>query len=244
MLVGSPIINDENIKWISDLYRPQRWIVFASGRGSNLNAMLEAKLPIVGAVLNVVDSGAQLICERHEIPYLVIDHKPFGRDAKGRQQHEEKIFSAIEQYWGLSLAEDTSVWIALAGYMRLISPWMIAQLQVRGLGIGRLINIHPSLLPSFPGVDAYKQAWDYGCQLAGSTIHFVDEKMDHGMIISQEAHAMDFDLGLDAWKEAALKREHAHYCRTMRFLTHDMWGVMSPRRFVRGNLTKGSLVQC
>jgi phosphoribosylglycinamide formyltransferase 1 len=157
--------------------RSQRVAVLASGRGSNLEALLGAKvagkLPHADFRLvlsNQPNAGALGIATSHGIPTAVVDHRAFRGD---RQAHEKAIIDVLEQHH-IEL-------VVLAGYMRILTPVLLEAFA------GRMINIHPSLLPSFPGVDAQGQALNYGVKIAGCTVHFVNEKTDGGPIILQRS---------------------------------------------------------
>jgi phosphoribosylglycinamide formyltransferase 1 len=149
--------------------------VLVSGVGSNLQAILDAiSAGTLNAQVKVVISnrpGVQAL-ERARaagVPALTIPHKDFA----SRAAFERALLSA--------LGEAEVSWIVLAGFMRVLSPEFLNAYR------GRIINIHPSLLPSFPGVDAAKQALDYGVKLTGCTVHFVDQGVDSGKIIAQRA---------------------------------------------------------
>ncbi|MBI3805052.1 MAG: phosphoribosylglycinamide formyltransferase [Nitrospirae bacterium] len=149
--------------------------VLASGRGSNLQSILEAieqgKLAArVGVVLsNKKDAPALERAARHDIPFCFIDpaHYP------DRKQYDAALLQQLKGH-GVEL-------IVLAGYMRLVTPILIEAYR------DRIMNIHPSLLPAFPGLHAHRQALEYGVRVSGCTIHFVDEEVDHGPIIAQAA---------------------------------------------------------
>lgn len=153
-----------------------RIAVFASGEGSNFQALAEAAAAgtLGGAeiALLVCDKPAAPVVQRAErlgIPAFIF--KP--KDYESREAYEREIVRRLEE-----LQVDL---IVLAGYMRLLTPVIVQQYA------GRLINIHPSLLPAFPGKDAIGQALAYGVKLSGVTVHFVDEGMDTGPIIAQRA---------------------------------------------------------
>jgi phosphoribosylglycinamide formyltransferase 1 len=155
--------------------------VLVSGVGSNLQAILDAiGAGTLNARVKLVISnrpGVQAL-ERARIagvPALTIPHKDFA----SREAFDRALVSALRE-------ADVN-WIVLAGFMRVLSPEFLSAYQ------GRIINIHPSLLPAFPGVDATKQALDYGVKLTGCTVHFVDQGVDSGKIIAQRAVAVRAD---------------------------------------------------
>ena len=153
----------------------KRIAVLASGRGTNLEAILEAaeRGEIAGEVALVVsdqkEAQALQRAERRGIKNLFMD----PRNYKGREQYDRAI---VEQ-----LQEDRIDLVALAGFMRLLSPLFVKAFPMQ------IMNIHPSLLPAFPGLDGVEQAFHYGVKVTGCTVHFVDEGLDTGPIILQEA---------------------------------------------------------
>ena len=148
--------------------------VLVSGRGSNLQALIDAAADgrlggTVAVVISNVASAAALQRARAAgIPAHVIDHA--GRP---REVHDREMLSVLR-------AHDVSL-VCLAGYMRLLSAAFIHAFP------GRILNVHPSLLPAFPGQDAARQAWEHGVQVTGATVHLVDEGLDSGPILLQEA---------------------------------------------------------
>ncbi len=153
----------------------KRIAVLASGRGTNLEAILEAveNGEIAGEVALVIsdqkEAQALQRAERRGIKNLFMD----PRNYKGREQYDRAI---VEQ-----LQEDRIDLVALAGFMRLLSPLFVKAFPMQ------IMNIHPSLLPAFPGLDGVEQAFHYGVKVTGCTVHFVDEGLDTGPIILQEA---------------------------------------------------------
>lgn len=149
--------------------------VLASGSGSNLQAMIDAaEQGILGATLKTVISDrseafALQRAQNHGIEAIYLN----PRDFSCREDYDQSICSILEKREiGL---------VALAGFMRLLSPVFVGRYP------GQIMNIHPSLLPAFPGLDGVKQALDYGVKVSGCTVHFVDEGLDTGPIILQEA---------------------------------------------------------
>jgi len=149
--------------------------VLASGRGSNLQALIDAieagRLPARIAVVLSNKKEAQALerARKHSINGIFIDPKNY----ESREAYDEAIYRDLKDHRvGL---------LVLAGYMRLLTPSLVAPFR------GRIINIHPSLLPAFPGLNAQRQALAYGVKISGCTVHFVDEQMDHGPIIAQAA---------------------------------------------------------
>lgn len=149
--------------------------VLISGRGSNLLALARAvqgayirDARIVLVISNVPEAAGLGIARSLGIEAITLDHQ--GRT---REEHDRAMAAELQ-------ARHADV-ICLAGYMRLLSPWFTREFS------GRILNIHPSLLPAFPGLDAQQQALDYGVKITGCTVHLVDEQLDHGPIIKQAA---------------------------------------------------------
>jgi phosphoribosylglycinamide formyltransferase-1 len=148
--------------------------ILLSGRGSNFLAIadnishgkLQAEIAIV--ISNQADAPGIAAAQARGLQTLVLPSK--GRK---REEHDRAVVAALREA-GADL-------IILAGYMRLLSPWFVQQFPQR------ILNIHPSLLPAFPGLDAQRQALEYGVQVTGCTVHFVDEHLDHGAIILQKS---------------------------------------------------------
>jgi phosphoribosylglycinamide formyltransferase-1 len=173
--------------------------ILLSGRGSNFVAIADsiAAGRIAGARIAVVisnNAGAPGIAIAREkgLETLVIPSK--GRT---REEHDREVVAALQQH-GVDL-------VCLAGYMRLLSPWFVQQFP------RRILNIHPSLLPAFPGLEAQEQAFAYGVKVTGCTVHFVDEELDHGAIIVQKTvpvHDSDDEQSLAA---RILEQEHIAY---------------------------------
>ncbi|MDN9010776.1 phosphoribosylglycinamide formyltransferase [Brevibacillus laterosporus] len=152
-----------------------RVAVFASGSGSNFEAIVQAtrdgRLPSLEVALLVCDQAKAYAIKRAErlgIPVFLFSAK----DYVSKEAFEQEILVQLKQ--------EEIDFIVLAGYMRLIGNVLLTSYQ------GRMINLHPSLLPAFPGKDAIKKAWEYGVKVMGATVHFVDEGMDTGPIIDQE----------------------------------------------------------
>lgn len=147
--------------------------ILISGRGSNMVALAEAvqegRIPAaeLALVISNVETAAGLAkAQERGIATVVLDHR-----GKTREEHDRAMAAELHKH-EIDL-------ICLAGYMRLLSPWFIREFPQR------ILNIHPSLLPAFTGLDAQRQAVEYGVKFSGCTVHFVDEELDHGAIIQQ-----------------------------------------------------------
>jgi phosphoribosylglycinamide formyltransferase 1 len=190
--------------------------ILLSGRGSNFEAIADnvasGELPgrIAVVISNRADAGGIESAKRRGLTALVIPSKGIPRE-----QHDQQVVKALQDH-NVDL-------ICLAGYMRLLSPWFVQQFP------RRILNIHPSLLPSFPGLDAQKQAFDYGVKITGCTVHFVDEHLDHGDIILQKSVPVldtDDDHTLAA---RILEQEHIAYSEAIRLVLSESLKVEGRR---------------
>jgi len=190
--------------------------ILLSGRGSNFEAIadnidagrLAAKISIV--ISNRADAGGIETARRRRLNALVIPSK--GRQ---REEHDRDVVAALRQ-----ASVDL---VILAGYMRLLSPWFIQQFPQR------ILNIHPSLLPAFPGLEAQKQAFDYGVQISGCSVHFVDEHLDHGPIIVQRAVPVLPDDDEHTLAARILEQEHKAYTDAIRIVIEGNYQIIGRR---------------
>ena len=178
--------------------------VLVSGRGSNLQAILDAiNADRLTAKIGVVisdnpEANALRRVAGMDIPTAVVERKKFG----SKQEFEAAIIEQLDLHH-VEL-------VLLAGFMRILSPQFINRFPMR------IMNIHPALLPSFPGLDAQEQAIRYGVKVSGATVHFVDEGMDSGPIILQEAVLVEDDDTVTTLAERILHLEHRLYVRAVR----------------------------
>src|SRR3954451_3424250 len=191
--------------------------ILLSGRGSNFEAIAknvaartirDAKIEIV--ISNRPDAGGLVTAQSLGLETLVLPSK-----GKAREDHDRDVVSALQQH-RVDL-------VCLAGYMRLLSPWFVKQFP------HRILNIHPSLLPAFPGLEAQEQAFAYGVKVAGCTVHFVDEELDHGAIIVQKTvQVLDSD---DEHTLAAriLDQEHVAYTEAINIVLEGKFRVVGRR---------------
>lgn len=183
--------------------------VLASGTGSNLQAILDAiaagtldaRIRIV--ISNVRDALALRRAAAAGVATAVMPHAQFAN----RIEFDAAIAHALDR----AGAE----WVVLAGFMRVLTPEFLRNFQ------HRVLNIHPALLPSFPGVHAQKQAFEYGVKVAGCTVHFVDDGVDSGPIIAQRAVAVLDDDTVDSLAMRILEQEHLLYVDVLRWLAAD-----------------------
>jgi phosphoribosylglycinamide formyltransferase-1 len=147
----------------------KRIVVLISGRGSNLKALLEAGLPVVGVISNQPEAGGLAIARTRGVDTAVVDHRSFT----GREAFDAELATTIDKF-----RPDV---VVLAGFMRILTAGFVERYA------GRVINIHPSLLPAFTGLDTHRRALEAGVKLHGCTVHFVTAALDHGPIIAQAA---------------------------------------------------------
>ena len=177
--------------------------ILISGRGSNMVALVEkmqqgairARPAVV--LSNVPDAAGLEHAARLGVPIEVVDHKRI----RPRAEHEREVIRILRSY-NVDL-------VCLAGYMRLLSPLMVGEFR------NRIFNIHPSLLPAFPGLDAQRQALAYGAKVSGCTVHVVDEECDHGPIILQAAVPVLEDDTVDTLSARILEQEHRIYAEAV-----------------------------
>jgi phosphoribosylglycinamide formyltransferase-1 len=191
--------------------------ILLSGRGSNLVAIADSikagRIPnarIAVVISNKPDAPGIAIARQRGLTALLIPSK-----GKPRQEHDREVVAALEQH-NVDL-------ICLAGYMRLLSPWFVQQFP------RRILNIHPSLLPAFPGLEAQEQAFAYGVKVSGCTVHFVDEELDHGAIIVQKTvQVLDGD---DERTLAAriLEQEHVAYAEAINVVLNENFEIVGRR---------------
>jgi phosphoribosylglycinamide formyltransferase-1 len=196
--------------------------ILLSGRGSNFEAIANsiagnqirnARIAVV--ISNKPDAGGLETARGLGLTTLTIPSK-----GKEREQHDREVVEALERHH-VDL-------ICLAGYMRLLSPWFVQQFPQR------ILNIHPSLLPAFPGLEAQEQAFAYGVKLAGCTVHFVDEELDHGPIIVQKAVPVLDSDDEHTLSQRILEQEHIAYPEAINLVLEGKFKTTG-RRFRRNS---------
>jgi len=181
--------------------------VLISGTGTNLGAILDAiasakldaKVRVV--ISNRPDARGLERAKKSGIPTLVLDH----RAAASREDFDRSLVQSLKAHG--------AEWIALAGFMRVLTSTFLDAFP------GRVVNIHPSLLPAFRGVDAQKQAHDYGVRVAGCTVHFVIPEVDAGAIIVQRAVAIGEHESLESLRSRILVEEHIAFIDALRLIS-------------------------
>jgi len=191
--------------------------ILLSGRGSNFIAIADSidagRIPdarISVVISNKPDAPGIATARDRGLNAIVLPSK-----GKPREEHDREVVAALQQ--------NQVDLICLAGYMRLLSPWFVQQFP------HRILNIHPSLLPAFPGLEAQEQAFAYGVKISGCTVHFVDEELDHGAILVQKAvQVLDSD---DEHTLAAriLEQEHIAYSEAIRIVLEGKFKIEGRR---------------
>src|SRR5712692_8495103 len=198
--------------------------ILLSGRGSNFEAIAGsvsagriANAEIAIVISNRAEAGGIESARRRGLPALVVPSK-----GKAREAHDAEVVTALK--------EKKVNLVCLAGYMRLLSPWFVQQFPQK------ILNIHPSLLPAFPGLEAQRQALEYGVNVSGCTVHFVDEHLDHGAIIVQRAVPVldsDDDHALAA---RILQQEHVAYTEAINIVLEGNYEIVGRRVQMPGNI--------
>ncbi len=178
--------------------------ILISGRGSNMAAIIDAV-----QAGDIPDSEvAVVISDKAGAPGLAkaadcgVETAIVERKGRPREEHDREIAAELRKH-------DVEL-ICLAGYMRLLSPWFINEFP------NRIINIHPSLLPSFPGLDAQRQALEAGAKVSGCTVHFVDEHLDHGPVIARREVEVEGDDTVETLSARILAQEHKLYVEAVK----------------------------
>lgn len=180
-------------------------VILISGRGSNMQALLEAKLPLdrITVISNNTHASGLEIARQHGIETIVLDHRAFPDRQSFDAALAEKIDACQPKL------------IALAGFMRILSDRFVQRYQ------DRLMNIHPSLLPAFPGLGTHARALQEGIKIHGCTVHFVTAQLDHGPIVIQAAIPVAPDDTEETLAARVLKQEHRIYPQAVRWFMED-----------------------
>jgi phosphoribosylglycinamide formyltransferase-1 len=194
--------------------------ILLSGRGSNFVAIADSidagRIPgarIAVVISNRADASGIETARGRGLNALILPSK-----GKAREQHDREVVARLQQ--------NNVDLVCLAGYMRLLSPWFVQQFP------HRILNIHPSLLPSFPGLEAQQQAFAYGVKVSGCTVHFVDEELDHGAIIVQKTVPVLDSDDEHTLAERILGQEHVAYTEAINTVLEGKFEIAG-RRLVR-----------
>ena len=182
-------------------------VILISGSGSNMGAILRAaeqerwaerlKLRVAAVISNKADAGGLVFAREHGIDTAVVDHRAFADQPQPREAFDAALMAEIDRH-------QPSL-VVLAGFMRILTPGFVAHYA------GRLINIHPSLLPAFAGLKTHQRAIDMGCRVAGATVHRVTTELDHGEILDQAVVPVLANDTPQALADRVLAAEHRLY---------------------------------
>jgi len=202
------------------MQQPQRIVILISGRGSNMRSIVERcaaegwPAKVVAVISNRPGAAGLEFAAQHGIVTAVVDHKAFA----SRDAFDTALAEAIDAH-----APDL---VVMAGFMRILGADVVRRYE------GRMLNIHPSLLPAFPGLHTHRRAIEAGCKLAGATVHFVTPELDHGPIVIQAVVPVLPGDDEDALSERVLAREHVIYPLAVR------WFVTGQLRVEHGIVTQ------
>jgi phosphoribosylglycinamide formyltransferase-1 len=188
----------------------KRIVILISGRGSNMEAIVRAcategwNARVAAVIANRADAAGLEFARQHGIATAVVDHTAF----ESRAAFDAELARTVDAH-----APDV---VALAGFMRILTDAFVERFQ------GRLVNVHPSLLPAFTGLHTHRRAIEAGCKLAGATVHFVTPTLDHGPIIELAVVPVLPGDTPEALAARVLEREHVLYPRAVRWLVHGL----------------------
>ncbi len=211
-----------------------RVAILASGRGSNLQAVIDAieagtvQAKIVAVISNKKEAPALERASRQGLSSLFVDPKPYAGRPDSREAYDRELLDVLRRH-------DVEL-VLLAGYMKIVTKVLVEAFT------NRMMNIHPSLLPSFPGLDVQKKAIEWGCKLAGCTVHFVTEGVDEGPIILQAAVPILDDDTPDTLAARILKQEHKIYPRAVQLFAEGRLRVEGRRVFIEDGKPEGEAV--
>jgi phosphoribosylglycinamide formyltransferase-1 len=192
-------------------------VVLISGRGSNMQALLDAGIPVSAVVSNVPDAAGLAIAARRGVATGVVPHGEFS----SREAFDGALAEEIDRH--------APRLVALAGFMRVLTPGFV-QRYCR-----RMLNVHPSLLPAFPGLNTHERALAEGVKLHGCSVHFVTADLDHGPIVAQAAIPVRRQDTAASLAQRVLKQEHVIYPRAVRWFLDDRLVIENGAVSVKGN---------
>ena len=202
--------------------------ILLSGRGSNFVAIADnidaGRIPgarIAVVISNRPDAPGIEIARQRGLDARVVPSK-----GKQREEHDREVVAVLK--------EKKVELVCLAGYMRLLSAWFVQQFP------NRVLNIHPALLPSFPGLEGQKQAVEYGVKVSGCTVHFVDEQLDHGAIIVQRAVPVYDSDDEHTLADRILEQEHIAYSEAIRIVLEGNYEIVGRRMLRRPALKEAA----
>jgi len=191
-------------------------VVLISGRGSNLQALLDADIPVSAVISNIPGAGGLAIAEKKGIPTATVPHKDYAT----REAFEDVLMREIDAH--------APRLVVHAGFMRIVTPGYVRHYA------GRAFNIHPSLLPSFTGLHTHERALAAGVKLHGCTVHFVTEVLDGGPIVAQAVVPVFKNDTVGSLSNRVLRQEHMIYPRAIRWFLDDRLILEDGRVNLRG----------
>jgi phosphoribosylglycinamide formyltransferase 1 len=200
-------------------------VVLISGRGSNMQALVEAGLPVAAVISNRGDAKGLDFARAHGISTAVVEHRQFS----GREPFEAALAREIDRF--------APRLVALAGFMRVLTPGFVERYR------NRMLNIHPSLLPAFPGLDTHERALAAGVKLHGCTVHFVTSELDAGPIVIQAAVPVRAGESAADLAARVLRQEHVIYPRAARWFLEERLVIQNGVVRIEGQGVKGEDAQ-
>ena len=192
-------------------------VILISGRGSNMQALVEAGLPVSAVISNRADAGGLEFAHSRKIATAVVEHKKFAT----REAFDDALAGEIDRH--------RPRLVVMAGFMRVLTPHFVSRYD------GRFLNIHPSLLPAFPGLHTHARALAAGVKLHGCTVHFVTAELDSGPIVIQAAVRVWPGESADGLAARVLKQEHVIYPRAARWFLDDKLVIQNGVVRVKGD---------
>lgn len=192
-------------------------VVLLSGRGSNMEALLARGIPVSAVISNRADAKGLETAARRGVRTAVVEHRTYPT----REAFDEALAAQVERF--------APKLVALAGFMRVLTPGFV------GRYAGRLLNIHPSLLPAFPGLHTHERALQAGVQVHGCTVHFVTAELDHGPIVIQAVVRVRGDDDPQRLAARVLEQEHVVYPRAVQWFLEGRLVIRDGRVRVEGN---------
>ncbi len=192
-------------------------VVLISGRGSNMRALLEAGVPVSAVISNRADAKGLAIAAAHGVATRVVEHRKFP----SREAFDAALAEEIDRF--------EPRLVALAGFMRVLTPAFVERYA------GRLLNIHPALLPAFPGLDTHARALAAGVKVHGCTVHFVTADLDHGPVVIQAEVPVRKDDNAETLAARVLRREHVIYPRAVRWFLDGKLVIRDGKVRVKGS---------
>lgn len=192
-------------------------VVLISGRGSNLQALLDAGLPVSAVISNVPGAAGLAIAAQRGVPTSVVPHKDFA----SRESFDDALAKEIDKH--------SPRLVALAGFMRVLKPGFVDSYR------NRMLNVHPSLLPAFPGLNTHERALAEGVKLHGCSVHFVTADLDHGPIVAQAAIPVRREDTAVSLAQRVLKQEHVIYPCAVRWFLDGRLVIRKGAVSVKGN---------